>query len=120
MATETESTPNLKQQLKAAITEARRTDNVAMAVDSLKACNTFLTGQNQGDFIPEKETDLTRKVLEALENAKRDGEANSEPIYLGDGGYSRLVFRIDGEEVMAGLTSNSTERAKELWKGLEE
>lgn len=89
-------------------------DETALTV-TLKEMNQILTGQEQAHF--QNEEILTSEVGEIMKAIKSN---DTEVVYLGDGGLSRLIVGMYLNKPDIDISSVSTETVKTKWKGLQE
>lgn len=85
----------------------------------LSALNYALTHHAGGDFLDDEiaRDDLDEKLQAFMHEGKTHGLA-SLLLYLGDGGYSRVVLIREGGSVAVTLSSVSTSAVKALWEKL--
>lgn len=119
IAEKEKSDPVLISNLKEAINSGDK-DRV---MEALGALDKKLTRSVTGTFAEKPDASLEKvkgEVADFLEKIKNDSWGKKLLVYLGDGGYSRLLIDVnDDGDIYVGLTYNATDNVREAWDKLE-
>lgn len=101
------------------ITRAIQSDDADKVVAALQDANEALTGEKRGSFAPGEYRikKMKEQIAEFLEDAEGSGMADTV-IYLGDGGFSRLIILVIEGKITVDLTEGSSSKAKKAWDEL--
>lgn len=116
----TESSQTEPKGLEVQLHTALLSDDVDRIIDILRNINTQLTGQQLAHFQPgpHKHAALKQLIETFLQDAKESTYAQTI-IYLGDGGFSRIILEKDPEDgVSIKLSPVSTDEVKAKWENI--
>lgn len=107
--------PNYKQ----AIREGVKSKDVEQLFTALQDINKFLTGGETAHFARGTGLNELREELEKFIQKISKDDYGDVTIYLGDGGFSRIILAVEDGNLKINLSHKSTDVVKKKWEQLQ-
>lgn len=108
-----------RDNFKNTISEAIKSGNLDNLVNLLGEVNELLTGQPKDEFEFDAGFEELKQNLAIFFQKVEQGQDAEAEVYLGDGGYSRLVLKVVGGQTDVSLRPVSRSEVKEKWAEIE-
>lgn len=108
-----------RNNFKNTISEAMKSRNLDSLINLLEEVNELLTDQPKDEFEFDAGFERLKQDLEEFFKKTKHGQDAEVIVYLGDGGYSRLILNVVDGRAGASLSPVSTGEVKEKWAKIE-